>query len=239
MDLALFVRVMSRFRVLVTLGFALAVTLAVLSYVRVGFDDGVQVKYRSHEQWISSTRLLLTQPGFRWGDSNGGANPQAQAEVEGRLPSLATVYSNFVTSDDVRSIMLREGPIKGEVSASALPVSATSSSVLPIVNIQAIGFSKQGSIDLANRAGRALRTYVDREQKLTNTEPKNRIQLAVLNSGYEPELLVPRKKTGPMVVLLVVMFATIALAFMLENLRPRVPATAALERVEPPNERVA
>jgi hypothetical protein len=183
----------------------------------------------------------LTQPGFRWGNSNvgRGANPAAQAEVEGRLPSLATIYSSFVTSDDVRRIMLRDGPIEGEVTASALPVSPTSSSVLPIVNIQAIGFSKRESIELANRAGSALRSYVDREQKLTDTAQKDRIQLAVLNSGYEPELLVPRKKTGPMVVLLVVMFATIALAFMLENLRPRVPGKAALERVEPSGKRVA
>jgi hypothetical protein len=240
-DIPNFLRVLGRFRVLVVCGLALAVLLAALSFLRVDFKDGVALKYRAKEEWVSYTRLLLTQPGFRWGDSNVGssANPDAQAAIEGRLPQLATIYSSFVTSDRVRQIMLREGKIDGLVSASALPVSPGSTVVLPIVNIQAIGYSERSSIELANRAGRALRAYIDAQQRATRTKPQNRIRLAVLNAGYETKLLVPRKKTMPIVVLLTVVFATVALAFLLENIRPPAPTPTALERVEPPSERVA
>ncbi len=222
----------------------MATCLAFLSFASVSFDGtGPVLRYRSHEQWASNTRLLLTQPGFKWGYTNvGGLNGlSSQAAVEGRLPGLANIYSSFVTSDHVMRIMLREGPVKGAVTAAALPAGPSSSSVLPIVNVRAIAFSPRGAILLANRAAEALRTYVEEQQTENGVPPRERVQLAVLNAGFETQLVLPRKKTVPIVVFLAVMFATLAIAFTLENMRPR-PSTAPmadLERVESPTSRVA
>src|SRR4051794_27942220 len=169
MDLALFLRVVGRFRTLVLCGFLLAVVLAFLSFARVSFAGGTpSLAYRSHEQWESYTRLLLTQPGFKWGNSYSGSAEEglsSQAAVEGRLPGLANIYSSFVTSDKVLKLMLKHGKIEGGVSAAALPAGQSSSSVLPIINIRAVGFTALSSKGLSVRAAEALRTYVETEQR--------------------------------------------------------------------------
>ena len=61
MDLKLFVSVLWRFRLLVAMGILLAVSLAMLSMVRVGTDG---IAYRQTELWSSTTRLGVTQRGF-------------------------------------------------------------------------------------------------------------------------------------------------------------------------------
>jgi hypothetical protein len=235
-DLNRFLQVLARFRVLVLCGLALAISLAFVSYVRVSFENGKPtVSYRSNEQWASYTRVLLTQPGFKWGNSYAGASEDAlssQAAVEGRLPDLANLYSSLVTSDNVRRIMLRQGPFKGGVSAAALPAGPSSSAVLPIINIRAIGFTARSSVALANRARDALRAYVDEQQQVNGVPPRDRIRLAVLNTGFGTELVQPRKKILPVVIFLAVMFATVTLALTLENVRPRVATVGEIERLE-------
>jgi len=217
MDLRLILRVLTRFKVLVLAGLVLATTLALLSYVRIGFDEGLHIEYRSKERWSSSTRLLVTTPGFRLGSSDSSTS-----DVEARLPSLATVYSSFVTSDAVRAIMLEKGPVKGAVDAFALPAGANSSAVLPIVNITALGFTPRSTIEIGNRAAAALQQYVDMQQEASGVPKPERIQLRVLNRAGALDLVQPRSKTLPVVVFLAVMFATIALAFVLENANPSV-----------------
>jgi hypothetical protein len=235
MDLILFLRVIRRFRVLVFLGALLATVLAGLSFVKVDLADGPSLSHRSQEEWASYTRLLVTQHGFNWGDSLAGPSAEgdvgSQTAVEGRLPTLATIYASFVTSDDVMRLMLRGGPVRGVVQAAALPAGPQSSSVLPIVNISAIAFTAQESRTLADRAAKALRQYVDMQQDANQVAPADRIQLRVLNRGGQTELLSGRKKTMPIVIFMAVMFATVALAFVLENLRPSLRVVSEIEPV--------
>ena len=51
-----------------------------------------------------------------------------------------------------------------------------------------------------------------------------RVQVEVVRQPQAPSLLEPRKKTRPIIVFLTVAIATFGLAFILENLRPRVRA---------------
>ena len=53
MDLALFFRVLWRFKVIVLLGLSLAFALAFLSYVKVDIDKGFKLTYRENAQWES------------------------------------------------------------------------------------------------------------------------------------------------------------------------------------------
>jgi len=227
MDLKLITRVIARFKTLVVVGVVLGLSLALLSYVRVELSHGKPTfVYRNHEHWGSVTRLLVTTPGFTVGSTN-----PATTDVETRLPSLATVYASFVTSDEVRRLMLEHGRIRGAVDAIALPAGPNSSAVLPIVSISAVGFTPRDALELGNNAAGALRTYVDLQQQRTGVPKNQRIQLRVLNKAGSLKLIQPRSKTLPIVVFFAVMFATIALAFALENANPMVRTLPDVEPV--------
>lgn len=226
MDLQLFFRVVSRFKVLVLLGFVCALSLSFLSYVKVDFKGGKpSLSHRGEELWESNARLLVTPRGFGWGSARPGADA---GEVEGRLPTLTALYSSFVTSDPVRRIMLKSGPVRGAIFASPLPADANGNGTLPVVSITADGFSLIDSINLANRAASALKQYVEEQQAKADIPDAQRIELRPMNMAYTPRLLEPRSKTMPVVVFVAIMFATISIAFLLENLRPRVRPAADL-----------
>ena len=68
MDLQLYLRVLSRFRVLIFGGLFLAFVLAVFSYVRVGLSNGSpKLAYRQTQLFQSDSKVFVTQKGFPWG----------------------------------------------------------------------------------------------------------------------------------------------------------------------------
>ena len=107
MDLALYARVFWRFRLLVVLGLLLAVTLALLSIVRVSTDG---LTYRQQEQWVSRAMLLITEPQFPEGRSVfeqsippvSTDTPQTYAAPfanPDRFVALANLYAQLATSE--------------------------------------------------------------------------------------------------------------------------------------------
>jgi hypothetical protein len=229
MDLQLASRVLWRFKWIVLAGMVLGAVLAVLSFMKI--SDG-KLTYRKDEVWAATARVLVAQPGFRLGNSlTGPATPTdtndaaTQAAAEARLPTLATLYATFVTGDAVTKILKESGPIKGKITAASIPGGPSNSQVLPIVSITATGTSKAAAASLSNRAASALATWVDSQQAANGVPRDSRILLRGLNrAGEDPntlELIGPRSKTLPIVVFLAVAFATMGLAFLLENLRPR------------------
>jgi hypothetical protein len=234
MDIQLLLRVLGRFRVLIAGTFALAVLLAFISYVRVDLSHGYpRLSYRQSEGWVAYSQLLVTQPGFAFGstlvnpaqrDSSGwsGGFQQVQAQAEPRLTTLASLYSRLVLSDGYLRILLKKGPVHGTVSAAPLTAPGTNDSFLPIVNITANSTSEPAALDLARRASMALRTYLRQQQSANAIMPDERVQLRVLLNAGHPELIAPRKKTLPLIAFFTVMIAGIALALVLENMRPRV-----------------
>jgi hypothetical protein len=237
MDLRLVFRVVRRFKLLVLAGALLGAALAVLSVANVSFAGGKpELTYRKSEEWASYARLLLTTPSLRAGSSlvdpaspNAAAAIEAQATIQAQLPSLATLYSSFVTGDDVTRILLEGGPINGILAANALQA-PNGGGVLPIIQITAMSDTPLHSQQLGDRAATSLATYIDRTQKAS--QPERRVQLRVLNRAGQTELVGPRSKMLPMVVFLVVLFGAVGLALMLENTRPR-PVEAAEPADEP------
>jgi hypothetical protein len=231
LDLKLFMNVLWRFRILVAVGLLLATALAFLSFVRV---SSAGLSYRASEQWVSYSKLLVTQPGFQWGDllinskdsANAGNALDAQRAAEERLSVVAVIYSNLVTSDAVKRIMLEDGqgPIKGALEAAALPISQNSNDLLPIVSIAGTATSPRDSLQLVARATHALKAYVEQQQRANGVPTNDRVLLQIVNEPGNLALVAPRKKTVPVVVFLTVMLAFVALAFILENVRPRVRA---------------
>jgi hypothetical protein len=231
MDFSLYARVLWRFRLIVLLGLFIAASLALLSMIKIG-SDGVQ--YRQSELWSSSMRLGVTQNGFPWGrlfaaptGDQSTVAPPADGKSgipivdPARFNTLAVLYAELASSDPIRRLMLREGPIRGKIVATPLVADKTGT-MLPIIDLTAISTSPAGAIALAQRSARALDTYVRDEQRANNVPASDSVILQVLLRPRDAEVFQPRSKTMPIVIFLAVLFVTVVLAFLLENLRPSV-----------------
>ena len=225
MDLRLFARVLWRFRLIVAVGFVVAVVLAALSLVSVGPSG---VKYRQTELWSSSTRLGVTQKGFPWGrlfaldPGAGPSTPNSGIPVAdpNRFNTLAVLYAELASSDPIRRLMLKDGPVLGKIIATPVVV-GENRIMLPLVDVRAIATTPEGAVQLALRTATALQTYVGAQQRSNKVPDADRVVLERVVSPTPPEVFQPRSKTMAIVVFLAVMLATSAFAFLLENLRPR------------------
>jgi hypothetical protein len=242
MDLRLYFGVVWRFKLLVVMGLVLALSLAIVSVVRISSHGFV---YRQAELWSSTTRLGVTQRGFPWGrlfaqqtGANGTPTPVEQANKAGDIPiadpnrfkDLAIFYAEIATSDPVRRLMLKDGPMRGKIVAT--PVVVQSNYTLPLIDLTAIATSPRRAIELAQRGSNALTTYLETQQRANAVPATDRVVLQEVLSARKAQISRPRSKTMPIVIFLAVMFATIALAFLLENLRPRAKKVD----VRPPSE---
>jgi hypothetical protein len=69
-------------------------------------------------------------------------------------------------------------------------------------------------------------TYLKNQQRAAQIPAAQRIDLQILKRSTRPVVIEPLKKTLPIAIFLAVAVATVGLAFVLENLRPRVHAVA-------------
>lgn len=240
MDLQLYARVLWRFRFLVLAGIVIGTGLAILSFARVSFENGSltspKVSYRESEQWVSEAKLFVTQRGFPWGRSitsdevpipgSSAGSPGRRFADPGRFTDLAILYSQLATSDPVRTLMLKDGPIKGEVKASPVLALPNGGGALPLIDVAAIAESKTGAILLARRVTGAMREYIHRQQDANQVPARDRVSMEVLAEPKEAELYRGRSITVPVFVFLSVLVATMALSFILENIRPRIKRAA-------------
>jgi hypothetical protein len=213
MNLNLYFRVIARFRVLVTVGVLLALCLGFFSYARVGAHG---LEYRQPKQWASHGELLVTQNGFPLGQATVAPGVQPP----GNLTTNAVLYASIAQSDVVQSIMLRHGPVNGIIEANA--EATADGSLLPIIDIAGVATSQRAATQTLNRGTAALREFIRDQQDRNNTPANNRIILESLNVVGKPELLKSPSITRPIFVFLAVLTAILGLAFILENLRPRV-----------------
>ncbi len=217
MDLGLFARVLWRFRIVSAVGLVLAITLAALSFVRVGSGG---IAYRNKEQWVSYQTLLVTQRGFTEGRTDAvGADPN-------RLAMLAVLYSQFTTADSVVRAVWPHG-LHGE-RLDAAPVltlrGSSSASALPIISIAGFSDTPRRAQALTDRAARALATYVEQRQAANKIPDSKRVRLNTVATAANnaPKLWKGRSKALPLVIFLTVLIVTAGLAFVLENLRPMI-----------------
>jgi hypothetical protein len=241
-DLPLYLRVIWRFRLLVALGTSIALMLAVLTVVRVS-PSSPHFAYRQSQQFSSESKVFVTQQGFPWGYASPPTvttTPQVDAAAEAKLlgpkqfadptrfPSLAVLYAYLATSDPVKRIMLRSGPIDGAIVAA--PVVVTQSgygTTLPLVAIAATSNTPRRARALVIRATNAFRQFLETQQADNLIPSKNRVLLTVLARGDTPQLVKGRSKTLPLVVFITIITAVVGLAFLLENMRPRVRPVSA------------
>ena len=234
MDLALYGRVLRRFRWLLALGLVLAGFLAILSVAKITSHG---ISYRKPAIYQSTTTLLLTQNGFPWGRTtlpgmNSSLGYSYKYADPTRFSSLTDLYSQFANSDQVRVLMLRAGA-PPTWSVQAAPVPATNSAgILPVISLAGRAETPADAVRATQVGRTAFLKYVSDQQTLAKIPDSQRIDIQVLQSATPPSVVQPHKKTLPIVVFLAVLSATIGLAFVLENLRPvsRPVAIAPTER---------
>jgi len=223
MDLALYGRVLRRFWPLVVTGVILAAALAVLSLVRVTSDG---VSYRKPQVWQSQASLLLDSPGFPWGRTlvpgSGTSTPPQYVNLSG----LTDLYSQFANSDQVKRIMREDGAPKSWTITAAPVVPTIPGATLPVIALSGRANSAGDAVSAVEYGRRALVEYVKTQEQLGKIPANQRVNLKSMQRATPPVVVQPRKKTLAVVVFVAVAIATFGLAFLLENLRPRVRAVA-------------
>ena len=80
-------------------------------------------------------------------------------------------------------------------------------------------------MDVAQRASKAFRNFLDREQAANGIPAEKRIKVVVTQKATSPELFEKRSIVRPIFLFLLINMGFLALAFALENLRPRARPT--------------
>ena len=242
MDLPFYLRVLWRFRVLVAVGLLLALGLAVLSMVRIGPGG---VSWRQDEVWVTRSILFVTQQGFPWGYTNPvTSDREAKARQQttagqfadpARFSSLAVLYAQLATSDQVRKLIappdgfIRDGEI---VAAPVLASDNVFAAPLPLIRLEAAHKTPEASRALLFRATKSFRTFLATEQGRNAIPPDQRVLVTVVKKAEKPQLLQGRSTTLPVVVFMSVMILVFGLCFVLENVRRTRPVVAE-DAVEP------
>jgi hypothetical protein len=233
MELALYFRVLWRFKLIVFPGFLVAVALAVLAYGKVDPAHGFTITPRAIPVFRADGLLLITQPGFPWGSSQqeylpGNAAkgmPPVPVGDFSRMSGIALIYSELASSDEVRALVRkRPGKTEKVVTSPYAPAAAPPGTVLPMVALSADAATPARAAALVNARIGAFKLYIERRQSDAAVADENRVVVQVLRHGEAKTAtaLAGAKKTLPIVVFLAVMIAVVGLAFMLENMRPRV-----------------
>ena len=251
MDLRLYSRVIWRFRIVVGLGLLLACALSFFSYAKLSFSGGSpKVSYRQAETWQASTLILMTQKGFPYGytvlpyvpaptaggqQQSGLSTPNYVPEfgTPGTFTQLAVYYAPLVHSDAFVALLRHYTRVPGGVQASTV-MDSRNLNPLPYINLSGFATTQAGAVALANAGARALDDYIVGQQQANGIPKSKRVLAEVVSSARSASVSTARKKTTPVVVFLTVLLAAIGLAFVLENLRPRIRALEAEEEQRAP-----
>jgi len=232
-DLQLYFRVLWRFRFLVALGLLAALALSALSLVSVGPSG---VTYRQAEVWSSSAKLLVSQDGFPEGRSITEQYKFVIDEVTGkevaqplfasstRFRELAALYAALATTDPAIAVITNDGPLPGALSAATM--SSSDGDSLPVVVMTGTATSPGAAVATANRGAAGFVRYLERGQARSDIPQDTRATVTVVEQASGALLVVPRKLTRPIFIFLAIMMAVLGLAFVLENMRPRVRPVA-------------
>jgi hypothetical protein len=205
------------------LGLGAAILLAFLAFVRVSPGGDPTFQYRRANVWGSTITIQLTQEGFPEG------RVQDVGQRRAALIALTPLYARLATTDPVRQRMRRFGPVLG--GARVDPVVDDNASSLPVIKISSFALTKAAAVTRAQRQASAFMNYVASQQSANHVAPANRVVLKTLSGPTKPEVIVPRKKTLPVVVFLAMLIITTGVVLVLENFRR---ARETREAGEPP-----
>jgi hypothetical protein len=227
MDLVLYGRVLWRFRLVVALGLVVGFMLALLSYYSVGLSGGKpKLTPRKAEVYQSQSTMLLTS-------GKATESPIVPSAAYGALIAYAPYFARLANSDAVKALMTQmNGGKTPNGAANTVPAADTtygSISSLPGLTTFGTANSPAEARRVTSLAMQAFIKYFTQQQEAAKLKSAQRVNLRIVSEPGNTILIVPRKKTLPIVVFLAIAFATIALAFILENARPGIRVLPAEE----------
>jgi hypothetical protein len=231
MDLARFLQVIWRFKTLLVVGLVLASLVALMSFVRIGSNG---VDYREQETWLTASTLLVTQDGFPWGrailddmiEADSGDAETAEPVLvpkfgdAGRYSGLAAIYAELIKGDAVQEDAMK-GAQPGEYYESMLVQQPGSSAALPMIYVKGYGPTPESATDMARRASKAFIAYLMDEQERSGIPAGKRVKVTITQDATAPQIYEARSFVRPLMLFLLISMVFLALAFALENLRPR------------------
>jgi hypothetical protein len=200
----------------VAIGCTLTLALALFAYVRVSASG---LTYRSPELWSDvATLSFTTRDAPEW-----RADPVVQAQP---LSSLGDQYAAYATSDAVIRSLQNQGllPKVGERSRGAKIEASGVASPLngqfaPLLTITGTSTSPADATRLTIRATDAFISYARARQDAARIPEAHRVELTIVKRSSGATLTAPRSKTPFIIVLLAGLTATVAAAFMRDNMR--------------------
>jgi capsular polysaccharide biosynthesis protein len=213
MDLQQTFRVLWRFRVIVAVGLLLGIMLAFLAMVRVNLSASPHFSYRAQPRYESTTTVSVKHQGEK---GLNGLNPD---DLD-TLRNATTLFVPYAMGNAVMAALTKNGPIHGKLFA--VQGTASDGSTLPIIDLAADADTPAAALQLAKRHLAAFQTFL-RNYQLGNGTPARRLLVLEPVSGPLPAKLVQgRKLTKPILIFTAILVLTCGLAFVLENMRPRI-----------------
>jgi hypothetical protein len=218
--------------VIIAMGVMIGSLLALTSFARVDFSGGKPVlTARADEVWLSASTLFVTQEGFPWGRTifdetveveSAGDEPTVVPRFgdPGRYSGLATLYVELAKGDDVRRSFRAKAP-RGVTYQPEVVKSSDGGSVLPMIYMKGFGPTPALAQAASNIAAEEFQRYLASEQVQARISKDRRVSVVVTSRAIPAEIVEPRSIVKPIFLFLLVMMASIGLAFVLENLRPR------------------
>ena len=188
--------------------------------------DGDGLSYRQNETYAAVEDIYVTEPGFQEGRTNlppiaaEGDVDVAVTPDPDRLSNLTTLYAELVSSDPVRNILLRDGPVDGTVVAEQFTFNGGKGG-LPILRVTTTGPTAASAMDLARRQTAAFREYIALQQEKAGIRERDRVVVNVLRGATTASLAEGRSFVVPGVAFIALLAVFVGLAFVLYNLRSR------------------
>jgi len=210
-------------------GLLLAVALAVLSTARVSVALPPQFHPRQKATYQSQSSIMITEPGFPIGSVS-----EVNDTNFNQFASLTDLYVALGNSQQVQSLVKRATGSQTKIVATAQYATLPSGYEVPvpIMTFTAVGGSPHQATTAAAAATRLFQHFVEKQQVANAIPKRQRIVLQALAISSPTPVGGP-KKTLPILIFIIVIVGVVALALILENLRPRVTATASPATSEP------
>jgi hypothetical protein len=235
MDLRRHLEVLTRFKALIACGILAGAVFAVLTTFRVSWDGAPSVNWRKPAVYQSDSVLFVTQRGFPWGRANlptddaGAAaaspnrdlaqSPDQNFADPSRFSGLASIYSYLVKSEPVRRLIPGR-PSSGAIAAEPfLENQSGNGGALPLIGLSTTAADPVAAQRLNQNTIAALLRYLRTEQNNSQTPREARAEVEVINPPAEATVVQGHAMTGAIVVLLLCLLASVALSYVLENLR--------------------
>jgi hypothetical protein len=185
--------------------------------VRVSSDG---FAYRKSETWSNKSVLNLSQKNF----PEGSTLPRNTEP--GRFATLVDQYVALATSDEVIAALKKQGlvePQAGEtaplpIAAAAVP-SAVTGAATPLLELTAVGETPAAATRLAVRTTDTFINVVKARQQRAQIPENKQVRLEIVTRAGVPQVLVPRKMTTPMFILLAGITLVVAAAFIRDNMK--------------------